>query len=334
MNISRRKIIQSAALTMALPALETFAGDKPDALLKRMLAFYVPNGMHMLDFYFEGSGQLKSLPFILEPLNTIKDKFTAIKGLINKPAYPDGPGDHASGTAAFLTVAHPKKTKGNDIFNGISIDQVIAKALRDQTPLASIQLGLEGGGSIGDCDSGYSCAYPRNISWASATQPLPKIVNPQLFFDQLFGGYDSRESTKLQALKKQKQKSVLDYVLAQTQDLNKKLSHKDKVKLEQYQTGVRELELKLAASDAQACANAQSLEMHNDAMADVNVHSELMSDLMVMAFECQYTNVISYMMGNGGSNRNYDFLGVPGAHHEISHHQGNQENFDKLKNQL
>jgi Protein of unknown function (DUF1552) len=333
MNITRRKIIQTSALSLALPSFEAFATDEARPPLKRMVAFYVPNGIHMNDFYCEDEKQLLNLPPTLQPLAALKHKISLVRGMVNNPAKPDGPGDHASGTAAFLTVSHPKKTDGDDIFNGISIDQEIAKHLRAQTPLSSLQLGLEGGGSVGECDSGYSCAYSRNISWASATQPLPKIVNPGLLFDRLFEGTDPNMSAELLKINTQKQKSILDYVLAQTNELKKQISNKDRAKLDQYQTGIRELELKLASSGlgGKGCAEGDLASDLPDAMADVNVHSDVMTELMAIALQCQQTSIITYMLGNAGSTRSYDFLGAPGAHHEISHHQDIEANFEKLK---
>ena len=328
MKLNRRLVLKSSAASLALPWFEALAAPN-EPLQKRFISFYVPNGMHMADFSSKQEGDLKdmSLPYILSPLEPLKNKITLIKGLANKPGNPDGAGDHASGTGSFLTCAKAKKTKGDDIKNGISIDQVIANKLRGSTPIHSLQLGLEGGSAIGDCDSGYSCAYVRNISWAGEKQPLSKIVNPRLLFDQLFVGTDPNETKAMQALRVIKQNSILDYLNEQTNTLKKTISFKDKQKLDEYQTSIFELENKLNSTVNQSCNNVE-LE---STIGNLPKHSELMNDLMVVALQCGHTNVISYMMGNGGSNRSFPFLGINESHHNISHHQGNKSNHEKLK---
>src|SRR5205814_2574458 len=129
-------------------------------------AFYVPCGIVMNDWRPAGLGSDWVPSTILQPLLPIKDKVNVLTGLANRPAIPDGPGDHASGTGAFLTAAHPFKTDGANIKNGISVDQAAAGAIGQKNTFPSLQLGIDGGSSAGGCDSGYSCAYARNVSWS------------------------------------------------------------------------------------------------------------------------------------------------------------------------
>ncbi|BCE00407.1 DUF1552 domain-containing protein [Marinicellulosiphila megalodicopiae] len=323
MSLNRRAFLSSAAVTLSLPWMESQASTQHQT--KRFVGFYVPNGIHMQNFDIENEGQLQTLSPILSPLESIKHKLTVVAGLKNTPAKPNGAGDHASGTASFMSVAHPKKTNGLGIKNGITIDQVIANHLKSSTPVPSLQLGLEGGSSIGDCDSGYSCAYPRNISWASDTQPLPKIVNPRLVFDYLFAGEDKNETVIQREKRLKRQTSVLDYVNDQAKALSNKISFTDRQKMNEYLTSVRETELKMQAT-AQSCG----LDLVTGQYNNVEAHSEIMTDIMVMALSCNHTPVISYMMGNGGSQRNYGFLDIEGGHHDISHHQNRKSNFEKL----
>jgi hypothetical protein len=168
--------------------------------------------------------------------------------IANRPARPDGPGDHASGTGAFLTAAHPYKTEGSDIENGISLDQHLASALGDDTTLRSLQLGIDGGSSAGGCDSGYSCAYARNISWAGPATPLPKLTDPGVAFDRLFAGLDATASAAEIEQRLRQSSSLLDYVLADATALSRRLGTTDRRKLDEHMTGVRELEMRLASS--------------------------------------------------------------------------------------
>ncbi|MCJ8312812.1 MAG: DUF1552 domain-containing protein [Saccharospirillaceae bacterium] len=328
MKLNRRLVLKSSAACLAMPWFEALASPN-ETLAKRFVAFYVPNGMHMVDFRAKQDGLLseQTLPYILSPLEKIKNKITLVNGLANKPGNADGAGDHASGTGSFMSCVKARKTKGDNIKNGISIDQVIANKLRGSTPIHSLQLGLEGGSAIGDCDSGYSCAYVRNISWAGEKQPLSKIVNPRLLFDQLFTGTDPNETAALRELRRIKQKSILDYLSEQTLALKKSISFKDKQKLDEYQTSIYELEHKLNSNVNGSCNN---IELEST-IGNLPKHSELMNDLMVAALQCGHTNVISYMMGNGGSNRSFPFLDINESHHNISHHQGNKDNHEKLK---
>jgi hypothetical protein len=330
--ISRRTLLRGLGTAIALPVLDAMApslarAQAAGAAPRRMLAYYVPCGMHMPAFWPSTPGPNWSSP-TLAPLAPLRSKVLVLGNVANRPAFPDGPGDHASGTGAFLTNAHPFKTEGTNIRNGISVDQYAAQQLGNVTRFASLQLGGEGGGSTGNCDSGYSCAYARNISWSSDTTPLPKETNPAAVFDRLFAGVDPNETVEARAKRKRYRQSVLDFVKVDAQSLKAKLGRGDNRKLDEYLTGLREVELRVQGiDDAQGCQ--VSAAPAND--PDVRARVRAMSDLMVMAMQCDLTRVITFMLGNAGSNRVYDFLGIGEGHHEISHHQSLQDNFDKLK---
>jgi hypothetical protein len=329
-RLGRRAFLGGAGVALGLPIFESLLGKRvraADTTPRRLLAFYVPDGIHMAAYRPAGTGTSFELTPILAPLVNVRSKVNVLSGLKNDPARPDGPGDHASGTGAFLTVAHPKKTQGADIENGISMDQVAANAIGQLTRIPSLQLGIDAGSGVGDCDSGYSCAYARNISWASATQPLPKLTSPALVFDQLFGGFDPAATAEEKAKRMAYRTSILDYVREDAKRLGGKLGSTDRAKLDQYLTGVSELEVKLAKETVgPAC---DPIDRPGDPI-DLEAHVGIMSDLMALAFQCDATRVITFMLANAGSNRSYEFLGVSGGHHEISHHQDLQSNFDKL----
>jgi hypothetical protein len=328
-KVSRRWFLGGAGAMIGLPLLEAAMPKnlraEPIPTPKRILAYYVPCGIHMQAWTPASPGDLVLTPTLL-PLAKVKEKLNVITGLQNLPARPDGPGDHASGTGAFLTCAHPFKTEGTGISNGISMDQVAAAELKKSTRIASMQLGTDGGGATGGCDSGYSCAYARNISWASSTQPLQKSTSPQVVFDTLFTGFDPKATLIEQQRRLKYKKSVLDYALAEANSLKAKVGKVDNLKIDEYMGGIRELELKLAAPVATCTVPTRPVA---DYAFEAKI--KIMSDLMVLAFQCDATRVITFMMGNAGDNRSFDFIGVSGGHHSLSHHGGSLTSFDGLK---
>lgn len=333
-GISRRLFLGGAGVALALPALASLVGPGRGARAadaprpKRLLFVYVPNGIHMPSWTPPTTGANWSSP-ILDDLGDMKAQALVLSGVQNLPGRPDGAGDHGAGTGAFLTCRKVRKTDGDDIQNGISVDQVAAQSLAGVTRYASIELGLDGGGSLGGCDSGYSCAYTRNISWAGPQTPLPKIVNPRVVFDRLFAGYDPNETAEVRERKQRQKRSILDWVRGDATSLKARVSASDRQKLDEYLTGVRELETRLDSAQETVCAPTP---IPPDAY-DLTTHLSLMADLIVTAFRCDLTRVGTYMLANAGSGRSYIFVdpSVTGGHHDISHHQSDPENFRKLE---
>ena len=335
-GFGRRAFLGGAGVALGLPLLESLAprsirqaraagGDEP----LRLVTFYVPNGIDMDDFVPPATGPNFPATPILQPLFDLmlEQNVLVLSGLDNEPARPDGAGDHAAGTAAFLTCRTVNKSE-TDLQNGISMDQVYANALGDATPVPSLQLGIEGGASIGNCDSGYSCAYSRNISWADPITPLPKLTSPQVAFDLMFGGYDPTATAEEIARRRKYRLSVLDYVEADALALQSKLGKTDRTKLEQYLDGVRDLELRITNEENEPVCETGS---YSYSFQDFPGHVKVMLDLIVLALSCDTTRVVSFMLGNGGSGRSYDFLGIPGAHHDISHHGSDPVLMDQLR---
>lgn len=314
---------------MGLPFLEslaprrTHAQDKPPT---RLLFFYVPNGIQPADFRPKTTGEAYAITPILKPLESLRADFSVISGLENAPGRPDGAGDHASGTSSFITCAHANKSE-TDIRLGVSADQIAAAQIGKQTRLPSLELGIDGGSSAGGCDSGYGCAYTRNISWSGPSTPLPKMTNPQLVFDRLFTGYDPGASAAELAKRKAYKKSVLDLVLGDAQSLSMKLGKSDRVKLDEYLSGVRELETQIGSNmDAASCGpGARPVDK-----LPYPAHVKMMCDLMVLAMQCDVTRIFTFMIGNGLSGRTYPELGITRGHHEISHHGMSPDNLAAL----
>jgi hypothetical protein len=316
------------------PALSRAAG-KPSPL--RLVFVYVPNGIIMKHWTPAGEGRDFTLPQTLEPLAALREQTLLLSGLAQKNgrALADGAGDHARAAASYLTGFHPRKTEGADILNSVSVDQVAARTIGQATRLPSLELGLEGGGLVGNCDSGYSCAYTNSIAWRSEKTPLPPEINPRAVFERLFGDGELHDrATRLRLAKENR--SLLDFVMEDSAKLRRTLGAPDQAKLDEYLGSVREMERRIQT------AEKHDREKVTDADADPTLakpagvpvtyeeYAALMFDLMTVAFQTDATRISTFLMGREGSNRTYRSIGVPEAHHGISHHMGSVEKIDKL----
>jgi len=329
-TLSRRTFLRGAGAAVALPFLDAMlpasARAQAQASARRFLAWYVPNGIHMPAWTPASSGAGYALSPILQPLAPVRDEVLVLSNLSNRAGWDNVAGDHARGTGSFLTCTRVRRTEGADIENGVSLDQLIAQAIGGDTTLPSVQLGTEGGGSSGNCDSGYSCAYARNISWAAPATPLAKENNPQNAFDRLFQGADAQLSAEERERRRQLRLSILDAVNEDARRLRLELGGSDRSKLDEYLSGVRELELRVEATTGAACVASEP-----EPPADFRDRVRAMTDIMVLAFRCDVTRVITFMQGNAGSNQTYPWLGVSDGHHQISHHQGIPANHAMLQ---
>ena len=323
---SRRAVLRGLGASLTLPWLETFQapawGQSTDAP-KRFFAFYTPNGYNMSQFWPTSTGALSAASLngtSLAPLSDFASKLLLINGLDNHAgsSQGDGPGDHARGTSTTLTCVHPLKS-ADELSIGVSIDQLLAEQWGNDTLLRSLEVGCEGGGNAGSCDSGYSCAYSRNISWTDAQTPLPKEVNPRLLFNRLYGNLDPNQTPEAIADRLRRRRSILDFVTADAAQLNANISAADRQRVDAYLSGIRDIERRLdLGEEAQCQAN---METPTGAPSDRAEHARLLIDLCVSAFRCDQTRVATFMLGNGGSNRAYPELGIAEGHHALSHHQ-------------
>ncbi len=308
------------------------AGNTPasKAAPNRMALLYVPNGKNMADWTPSAEGELSAeLPAILQPLAEHRKDFSILTGLTADKARHngDGGGDHARALAAFLTGTQPRKTDGTDIRAGVSVDQVAASRLADQTRLGSLEIGTEAGSMAGNCDSGYSCVYSSTMSWRSATQPLPKEVNPKLVFERLFGAGSAQERAKRDA----QRKSVLDLVKEDFSDLNGKLGRNDQRKLDEYFSAVRDIEQRIERASKFADPKPpEGVAVPTGIPATYEEHIKLMCDLMVLAFQTDTTRVCTFVLANEGSNKAYSFINVREGHHDLSHHGNDMEKKAKI----
>ena len=342
-RISRRTVLKGMGAAVALPLLEAMqplkvvAAPAVKAAPKRLAFLYVPNGAHMQDWTPTTTGKGFALPHLLEPLAEFKNDFSVLSGLaLDKArANGDGPGDHARAMAVFLTGRQPRKTAGADIKVGMSVDQLAARKLGEHTRFPSLEIGCERGNPAGNCDSGYSCAYSANLSWRSESTPQPKEVNPKQVFERLFSSANQAEAAASRARRERYRKSILDLVAEDARDLSRTLGSGDQRKLDEYLTGVRELEVRIARASQQEQFKEAPPPKDTVKPAgiprDYGEHIRLLSDLLVLAFQGDLTRVVTFPFANDGSNRPYPFVGVREGHHDLSHHGGNKDKHAKIK---
>lgn len=321
--LDRRTFLRGTGAALALPWLDAMVpalGRIPPRPTRCVFVFS-PNGMNMKEWRPDGDGRAAKLERTLAPLRPLYDRLTVFSGLAIDGGRPhgDGPGDHARSAGSFLTCAHPKKTGGADIEAGVSVDQVIAAKIGSSAPFPSLELGMERGAAAGVCDSGYSCAYSNNISWRTPNTPVAKEADPKAVFARLFGDPDAAVGAAAAREQRQRDRSVLDSVRAEAKTLAQQLGPADKRKLEQYLQSVRELEQRLARLDEEAPATPVPAGLGATGRGYAE-NLALMYELIALALATDRTRVVSLMLGNGGSNRSYRFIGVPEGHHDLSHH--------------
>lgn len=339
--VSRRTALRGLGVSLALPFLESAAPKSLFAATasgvvqppRRMAFIFVPNGVNVPKWTPQREGYGFDLPPILEPLAPLQDDLMVITGLTHDKgrANGDGPGDHARSASVFLTGAQPRKTDGSNIRSGVSVDQVAAQGAGHLTRLRSLELGCEQGRSAGNCDSGYSCAYSSNVSWSSESTPVGKETNPRLVFERLFGNGEQREVDKSRQRREALRKSILDFVSEDAQKLQNKLGQNDKRKLDEYMTGVREIERRLERAEKdQVDLSALDYPIPKGVPGDYGEHMRLLCDMMVLAFQTDSTRVATCMFANAGSNRSYKQIDVPDGHHDLSHHRNDEERLRKI----
>ncbi len=267
-------------------------------------------------------------PSSLKPLEAYRDHITIISNTDVRQAEafttPEIGGDHFRSSAVFLTQAHPKQTQGSDVFVGTSLDQMFAQKFGQDTPIPSMQLCIENVDQSGGCSYGYSCTYTDSISWSSPTQPLPMVRDPRVVFDTLFGVGATPGERRERRVEDQ---SLLDWLSASVSSLKKELGVRDRARLDDYLTEVREVERRIQRVEAyNSSGEARELPGAPIGVPDsFSEHAKLMFDLQALAFASDLTRVFAFKLGRDASNRTYPESGFNGAFHSTSHH-GEREN--------
>src|SRR5438128_967716 len=344
-SLSRRRFLRGLGACMALPAFESFrpfsllaapagaAGVADKAAPVRMAFLYVPNGTIPSAWWPAGDGGKDfELPRTLTPLEKVRHQLQVISGLddLNANPGPDGAGDHARAGGTFLTGVRIKKTAGSDIYAGASIDQVVAQQIGHLTRFPSIELTCDAVRKSGNCDSGYSCAYSYNLSWRSSTQPLAPEPNPRLVFERLFGVGSPSERVENLKRRQAEQHSILDFVLQDANAVQRKLNGRDRQKLDQYLSSVREIEQRIEKAERMPVVNPD-VDSPTGIPPTFDEHIALILDMLILAFQTDSTRVATMLLAGEGSNRTFSELGFAEGHHNLTHHQDKQEMIDKVK---
>jgi hypothetical protein len=324
MYIPRRTFLQTAGATLGLPFLDCMvpaltAQDKTAAKPSPRLSFvYLPHGAIMDQWTPKKDGTNFELTPILQPLKAFRDQMNVITGLAHAAA--DTAAVHSLSPTTWLSGVRPKPTQGTDALAGVTADQIAAQQIGQETLLPSLELGTEDrSGMVGACDREYGCIYMNAMSWSTPTTPLPIEINPRRAFDRLFG----------QAARTDQDKSILDAFKAQVSDLQSKIGPKDRSSVGDYLDSVREIERRIQKATAQSRPPEAGQPAPPGIPESYEEHVRMMYDLLLLAYRANVTRVTTYMVARETSIRTYPQLGVPDAHHEISHHQNVPEAIKK-----
>jgi len=314
-------------LDSMMPALSALTRTAAQPV-KRFGVVYVPNGMIMPSYLPKAQGAGFELTPTLSPLANYRDRILVLSGLdcTPTPGRPGGP--HAKATTRFLTDVSPP-TSETWLDAGISMDQILANETGKQTQLGSLELSIESSETAGACDTGFACAYTTTISWKSKNTPLPGQHNPRVVFERLFGDSGSTDR-KVRMARLRQQQSVLDSVTAEIAGLQGALPASDRTKLTEYLDAIRSVERRIELAEARGDVDMPLIANPEGIPANWEEHVNLMFDLQVLAYQCDLTRVITLMLGREHSGMTYPQIGVPDAHHPISHHQGEPEKVAKV----
>lgn len=332
-HLHRRTFLRGMGATLALPLLDamipagTALAQTAARPFKRLNILFVAHGMVMPSFTPPTVGRLELSP-ILMPLQSVRDDVVVFSGLGHQHADFPGAG-HAGASAAWLTGVRCKRTEGVDVRNGISIDQVAARQIGQETIFPSFELATEDfTGLVGACDVSFSCTYINTLSWANETTPLPNEINPRIVFERMIGEGGSVEE---RAARMREDRSILDGLLPELDRLNRKVGAQDRHTIDDYVANVREIERRIQLASGR---NERSTGLP---AAPVGIpdsyeeHIRLMLDLQALAFQSDLTRVSTFVLSRELTNRTYPDLGVPDANHMLSHHQEDPAKLVKLE---
>jgi hypothetical protein len=334
--LSRRTVLRGMGACLALPVLESMTPAltaAAPAKAVRSVFIYAPNGMVMSNWTPVTSGVDFELPSILKSFEAHRKDMLVLTGMMdhNGNALGDGGGDHARAGGSFLTGIHPAKTAGKDIRVGISVDQVAANAVGSATRLRSLELGCEDSRTVGNCDSGYSCAYTNSLSWRGPSTPNPPETNPRAVFERLFGADDITLPAEVRAKRLADRKSILDSVQDQVRALLGTVGGSDRRKLDEYLSAVREIEIQIQAAERKNTIEVlPGFERPDGVPFEYAAYATIMLDLAAAALQTDSTRVVTVVLGREGSLRTYPEIGISDGHHPLSHHGNRPEALEKL----
>jgi Protein of unknown function (DUF1552) len=319
-SLSRRTVLRGLGVTVALPLLDAMVpafSPRARAAVKpahRFQAFYVPNGMAMEYWTPQDEGSDFKLSPILEPLEAYRSQMLVLSGIKANWNYI-----HAGASGSFLTGTTHGGRNEVEIIADVSMDQILARRFAKETQVASLELSMDAPANAGACTGNLSCVYTHTLSWRSPTQPLPMEWNPRAVFEKLFGDSGSTEPAAREA-RLQQQNSILDSVTEKLAELKSELGPGDLAKVDEYTDAIRDVERRIARAEEQRDIELPAMEQPQGPPPVFEDHLALMLDLQLLAFQSDLTRVISFMLGKEQSARPYPQIGVPEAHHPLSHH--------------
>ena len=332
MSMPRRTFLRGVGAVIALPWLDAMKPALSAATVapQRLGFFYVPNGMYLPNFHPVGSGGTSfELTPVLMPLASVREHVVVVSGLSNMPvlANDQGGGVHTRNHAGWLSGVLPKRTEGANITSAKTVDQYAADKLGADTPLRSLELTLESNFQVGNCEAGYSCAYLNSTSWRAPNAPLPHEADPRVVFQRLFGDGGSVAS-RLEEMKKDR--SILDSVMESVAEVRKRLGASDRTVMGDYHDSVREVEQRIVhAERANAATPLPVVEQPSGIPEEYDEHAKLLMDLLLLGYQGDITRVSCLQIGRELSGRTYPWIGVPEAHHGVSHHQRDPHNIQQ-----
>jgi hypothetical protein len=328
MSLPRRTFLRGLGAAVALPLLDAMVpalsaqSQRRAGPIRRLGFVYTPNGATMSSWTPKGNGpRLEELSPSLQALEPLREFVMVPTGLSQRQAesWGNGNGEHSRGQSVWLSGVHPKRTEGADVRNATTVDQIAAQVIGTDTRLMSLEMALEQHYLVGNCDNGYSCVYWNTISWRTPTTPLPMEVNPRIVFERMFGDGGSGAERLAQV---REDRSILDSVKDAVASLERRLGAGDRVKVAEYLDSMREIERRIQVAERQSAESVLSLpERPIGVPESYDEHAKLMFDLAAIAFQADITRVFTLLLGREQTNRPYPHIGVPEAHHAISHHQ-------------
>ena len=328
-HLPRRTFLKGAGVALALPLLDAMipahtAIAKTAAAAKMRLGFvYFPHGAIMDRWTPATEGTDYALSPILEPLKAFQQQLTIVSGLGNRPA--QSAAVHAIVPGTWLSCVHPRET--HEAFGGVTVDQMAAAHIGQDTPLPSLEVATEAPGGGGACDRNYGCSYSGTISFRTPTTPLPMEYNPRSLFQRLFGRGNSPEERKLLS---QQYSSILDMVGSEAEDLKRVIGAADRAVISDYLESIREIERRVQKTEKQDLSSLQLPEVPVGIPDQFNDQMNLMFDIMALAYQADLTRVQTMMMAAEVSNMTYNHIGISDAFHPLSHHQNDPAKKDKL----
>jgi hypothetical protein len=319
--LPRRTMLKGMGTTLALPFLDAMlppmrAAVKP---IQRFQAFYVPNGMAMEYWSPKGEGKDFEITPILEPLAPYRDQMLLFSGIKASWNYI-----HAGASGSFLTGTPRGGRNEIEIIADVSIDQLLGRHFAQETQLASLEICMDLPANAGACTGNLSCAYLDTLCWRSPTQPLPMDWNPRTVFENLFG--DSGSTNRAARTERlEEHQSILDSVTGKIADLKRELGPQDQNKLDEFSDAVRDVERRIQRAEEQSNIELPAMDQPLGAPPVFEDHLALMLDLQLLALRSDLTRVVSFMLSKEQSPRPYPQIGVPEAHHPLSHHNNDPD---------